>query len=204
VHVAARIAAAAAPGETFVSRTVRDLVTGSGPDFATRGTHKLKGVPGDWEPRRCGYPRQFERESALARRFDLIRSTQCVTPCSRQNTTAARGGFDSQVRPDIPEPRRTMKRQAHTPEQIVRKMREGEGLITEGEHPARSEVGDDMYRAGATGMGPEGGRRQGPSGPVRPLGRATRAPTSGETSRDPDYDLKPTSLPSVPVLRTKD
>jgi class 3 adenylate cyclase/pimeloyl-ACP methyl ester carboxylesterase len=49
VHVAARIGAAAAPGETFVSRTVRDLVTGSGLHFATRGIHKLKGVPADWE-----------------------------------------------------------------------------------------------------------------------------------------------------------
>src|SRR6185503_4387147 len=45
VHVAARIGAAAAPGETLVSRTVGDLVAGSGVDFATRGTHTLKGVP---------------------------------------------------------------------------------------------------------------------------------------------------------------
>jgi class 3 adenylate cyclase len=49
VHVAARIGAAAAPGETLVSRAVRDLVAGSGLNFATRGIHQLKGVPGDWE-----------------------------------------------------------------------------------------------------------------------------------------------------------
>ena len=49
VHVAARIGAAAAPGETLVSRTVSDLVASSGLNFATRGIHKLKGVPGDWE-----------------------------------------------------------------------------------------------------------------------------------------------------------
>jgi class 3 adenylate cyclase/pimeloyl-ACP methyl ester carboxylesterase len=49
VHVAARIGAAAAPGETLVSRTVSDLVASSGLNFATRGTHQLKGVPGDWE-----------------------------------------------------------------------------------------------------------------------------------------------------------
>ena len=49
VHVAARIGAAAAPGETLVSRTVSDLVAGSGFNFATRGTHQLKGVPGEWE-----------------------------------------------------------------------------------------------------------------------------------------------------------
>jgi class 3 adenylate cyclase len=49
VHVAARIGAAAAAGETLVSRTVSDLAAGSGLNFASRGIHKLKGVPGDWE-----------------------------------------------------------------------------------------------------------------------------------------------------------
>jgi class 3 adenylate cyclase/pimeloyl-ACP methyl ester carboxylesterase len=49
VHVAARIGAAAAPGETLVSRSVSDLVAGSGLSFASRGIHHLKGVPGDWE-----------------------------------------------------------------------------------------------------------------------------------------------------------
>jgi class 3 adenylate cyclase len=49
VHVAARIGAAAAPGETLVSRTVSDLVAGSGVNFVRRGIHELKGVPGDWE-----------------------------------------------------------------------------------------------------------------------------------------------------------
>jgi class 3 adenylate cyclase len=49
VHVAARIGAAAAPGETLVSRTVSDLVARSGLTFAPRGVHQLKGVPGDWD-----------------------------------------------------------------------------------------------------------------------------------------------------------
>lgn len=49
VHIAARIGAAAAPGETLVSRAVSDLVAGSGLGFAPRGIHELKGVPGDWE-----------------------------------------------------------------------------------------------------------------------------------------------------------
>jgi class 3 adenylate cyclase len=49
VNVAARIGAAAAPGETLVSRTVSDLVVGSGLNFASRGIHQLKGVPGHWE-----------------------------------------------------------------------------------------------------------------------------------------------------------
>jgi class 3 adenylate cyclase len=49
VHIAARIGAAAAPGETLVSRTVSDLVAGSGLNFRSRGKHQLKGVPGEWE-----------------------------------------------------------------------------------------------------------------------------------------------------------
>jgi class 3 adenylate cyclase len=49
IHIAARIGAAATAGETLVSRTVSDLVAGSGLNFASRGIHQLKGVPGDWE-----------------------------------------------------------------------------------------------------------------------------------------------------------
>jgi class 3 adenylate cyclase len=45
VHVAARIATIAQPGEAFVSRTFRDLVTGSGLVFEDRGIHLLRGVP---------------------------------------------------------------------------------------------------------------------------------------------------------------
>jgi pimeloyl-ACP methyl ester carboxylesterase len=48
VHIGARIASQAAPGEVFVSNTVRDLVAGSGLRFEDRGMHALKGVPGDW------------------------------------------------------------------------------------------------------------------------------------------------------------
>lgn len=49
VHIGARIAALAGDGEVFVSSTVRDLVIGSGLRFADRGTHGLKGVPGEWQ-----------------------------------------------------------------------------------------------------------------------------------------------------------
>ena len=49
VHIGARIAAQAGPGEVLVSRTVRDLVVGSGLSFASRGDFELKGVPGEWE-----------------------------------------------------------------------------------------------------------------------------------------------------------
>jgi len=48
VHIGARVAALAGGGEVLVSSTVRDLVAGSGIDFEDRGTHALKGVPGDW------------------------------------------------------------------------------------------------------------------------------------------------------------
>ena len=48
VHIGARVAALAAPQEVLVSQTVRDLVAGSGLTFAERGTHQLKGVPGEW------------------------------------------------------------------------------------------------------------------------------------------------------------
>ncbi|MBD0329089.1 MAG: adenylate/guanylate cyclase domain-containing protein [Thermoleophilia bacterium] len=48
VHIGARIAALAGPGEVLVSATVRDLVAGSGLSFADRGAVELKGVPGQW------------------------------------------------------------------------------------------------------------------------------------------------------------
>jgi class 3 adenylate cyclase len=48
VHTAARVMAAAAPGEVLVSRTVKDLVAGSGVELDDRGIHELKGIPGEW------------------------------------------------------------------------------------------------------------------------------------------------------------
>jgi class 3 adenylate cyclase len=48
VNVGARVSAAAGPGEVLVSSTVKDLVAGSGIEFDDRGTHELKGVPGEW------------------------------------------------------------------------------------------------------------------------------------------------------------
>jgi class 3 adenylate cyclase/pimeloyl-ACP methyl ester carboxylesterase len=49
VHIGARVGAAAGPGEVLVSRTVHDLVVGSGLSFVSRGNHELKGVPDEWE-----------------------------------------------------------------------------------------------------------------------------------------------------------
>ncbi len=48
VHTGARVAAEAGAGEVLVSSTVKDLVAGSGISFEDRGTHELKGVPGEW------------------------------------------------------------------------------------------------------------------------------------------------------------
>lgn len=48
VHIGARVAAAATPGELLVSSTVKDLLVGSRFDFVERGAQELKGVPGTW------------------------------------------------------------------------------------------------------------------------------------------------------------
>jgi class 3 adenylate cyclase len=48
VHIGARVSALAEPGEVLVTRTVRDLVAGSGIAFEERGEHELKGVPETW------------------------------------------------------------------------------------------------------------------------------------------------------------
>jgi pimeloyl-ACP methyl ester carboxylesterase len=49
VHTCARIVAKAAPGEVLVSRTVKDLVAGSGLGFVDRGVQRLKGIPDEWQ-----------------------------------------------------------------------------------------------------------------------------------------------------------
>jgi class 3 adenylate cyclase len=49
VHIGARIAGLAGPGEVLVSRTVKDLVVGSGLGFRDLGTAVLKGVPDEWQ-----------------------------------------------------------------------------------------------------------------------------------------------------------
>jgi class 3 adenylate cyclase/pimeloyl-ACP methyl ester carboxylesterase len=48
VHIGARVAAEAAPGEVLVSSTVKDLVAGSGIEFRERGMTELRGIPGEW------------------------------------------------------------------------------------------------------------------------------------------------------------
>lgn len=49
VHIAARVAGLGGAGETVVSRTVRDLVGGSGFNFEDLGDQTLKGVDSPWQ-----------------------------------------------------------------------------------------------------------------------------------------------------------
>ena len=68
VHIAARILGQASAREILVSRTVRDLVVGSGTGFEDRGPVELRGVPGTWQllaDRRHG-PRAGSPEAELA------------------------------------------------------------------------------------------------------------------------------------------
>jgi class 3 adenylate cyclase len=62
VNIGARVGALAEAGEVLVSQTVKDLVVGSGIDFKDRGTHTLKGVPGEWRL----YASQASRQPAVA------------------------------------------------------------------------------------------------------------------------------------------
>jgi class 3 adenylate cyclase len=48
VHIGQRVSSLASAGEILVSRTVVDLLAGSGLAFADHGEHQLKGVPGTW------------------------------------------------------------------------------------------------------------------------------------------------------------
>lgn len=49
VHIGQRVSSLAGPSEVLVSRTVVDIVAGSGLEFEDHGEHKLKGVPGSWK-----------------------------------------------------------------------------------------------------------------------------------------------------------
>lgn len=61
VHIGARVSALAGPNEVLVSNTLRDLVIGSGLEFDDRGTHELKGVPGEWHLSAVASPQRQAR-----------------------------------------------------------------------------------------------------------------------------------------------
>jgi pimeloyl-ACP methyl ester carboxylesterase/class 3 adenylate cyclase len=115
VHIAARILGHAGAGEILVSRTVRDLVVGSGTGFEDRGSVELRGVPGTWQllavdrhGARAGSPeaelasmptpgprtamRRSDRAvEAVARRTPwILRGFARLAPATGRNGTAAR------------------------------------------------------------------------------------------------------------------
>jgi class 3 adenylate cyclase/pimeloyl-ACP methyl ester carboxylesterase len=99
VHIAARILGEAGAGEILVSRTVRDLVVGSGTGFEDRGSVELRGVPGTWQllaVDRHG-PRAGSPEAELAsmptpgRRTAMRRSDRAVEAIGRRAPWLLRG-----------------------------------------------------------------------------------------------------------------
>ena len=94
VHIAARILGQAGAGEILVSRTVRDLVVGSGTGFEDRGSVELRGVPGTWQllaVDRHG-PRAGSAEAELASmptpgpRTAMRRSDRAVAVMAKRDT----------------------------------------------------------------------------------------------------------------------
>ena len=82
VHIGARVGASAEPGQVLVSRTVHDLVAGSGLTFASRGEHELKGVSGTWE--------LFAVTHAGEQPDDLPREESMQTPMDKMALQTAR------------------------------------------------------------------------------------------------------------------
>ena len=87
VHIGARVAAQAAPGEVLVSSTVRDLVAGSPVRFADRGVRPLKGVPGEW--------RLFGVEEGLLSALGQAVGSTCVRRRGDRRRPARPGGGPS-------------------------------------------------------------------------------------------------------------
>lgn len=91
VHIAARVCAQASAGEILVSRTIGDLVVGSGLAFEDRGSHRLKGVPGDWKLLKVlpeGPPAGHEEEQLARIETTSPRSVQ--RPTDRMAAAVAR------------------------------------------------------------------------------------------------------------------
>ena len=107
VHIAARILGQAGAGEILVSRTVRDLVVGSGTGFEDRGSVELRGVPGTWQllaVDRHG-PRAGSPEAELAsmptpgRRTAMRRSDRAVEVIGEARHRGSCAGWPASPRP---------------------------------------------------------------------------------------------------------
>jgi pimeloyl-ACP methyl ester carboxylesterase len=99
VHIAARICGHAGAGEILVSRTVQDLVVGSGTGFQDRGSIELRGVPGTWQLLAVDHhgPQAGSAEAELAsmptpdRRTAMRRSDRAVEVIARRTPWIVRG-----------------------------------------------------------------------------------------------------------------
>jgi pimeloyl-ACP methyl ester carboxylesterase len=99
VHIAARILGQAGAGEILVSRTVRDLVVGSGTGFEDRGSVELRGVPGTWQllavdrhgPRAGSPEAELASMSTPGRRTAMRRSDRAVEAIGRRAPRIVRG-----------------------------------------------------------------------------------------------------------------
>jgi pimeloyl-ACP methyl ester carboxylesterase len=99
VHIAARILGQADAGEILVSRTVRDLVVGSGTGFEDRGGVELRGVPGTWQllavdrhGARAGSPEaELASMPTPSRRTAMRRSDRAVEVIARRTPWIVRG-----------------------------------------------------------------------------------------------------------------
>jgi class 3 adenylate cyclase/pimeloyl-ACP methyl ester carboxylesterase len=99
VHIAARICGHAGAGEILVSRTVRDLVVGSGTGFEDRGGVELRGVPGTWQllavdrhgPRAGSPEAELASMSTPGRRTAMRRSDRAVEMIATRAPWIVRG-----------------------------------------------------------------------------------------------------------------
>jgi class 3 adenylate cyclase len=99
VHIAARILGQAGAGEILVSRTVRDLVVGSGTGFEDRGSVELRGVPGTWQllavdrhgPRAGSAEAELVSTPTPGPRTTMRRSDRAVAAMARRTPWILRG-----------------------------------------------------------------------------------------------------------------
>jgi class 3 adenylate cyclase len=99
VHITARILGHAGAGEILVSRTVRDLVVGSGTGFEDRGSVELRGVPGTWQllavdrhgPRAGSAEAELATMSTPGPRTAMRRSDRAVEAVARRTPWILRG-----------------------------------------------------------------------------------------------------------------
>jgi hypothetical protein len=99
VNIGQRVSGLASAGEVLVSRTVVDLVAGSGLEFEDRGEHELKGVPGSW--------RLFQVVKGPVAGATVPGRTYVLTPSPRDVCPSGRlGACPIPRRPQLPRPPR--------------------------------------------------------------------------------------------------